>query len=158
RIQQSQRDLVAAGARAVIRLMPDCDDQALLSPGLLDISGLENIKDEEIFGPLLQFTRVNSFEQAIKKANDTKYGLSAGLFSDDRGCYDLFAKKIRAGVVNWNRQTTGASGKLPFGGCGHSGNHRPSGYFAADYCSYPVASLESDAIELPQTLLNGFSH
>jgi len=81
--------------------------------------------------------------------------LSAGLISDSRELYDLFIRKIRAGVVNWNRQTTGASGKLPFGGCGLSGNHRPSGYFAADYCSFPVASLESDTAELPETAMTG---
>ena len=67
----------------------------------------------------------------------------AALVSDDRGLWDLFRDGIRAGVVNWNRQTTGASGKLPFGGVGDSGNHRPSAYYAADYCAYPMASLEA---------------
>jgi succinylglutamic semialdehyde dehydrogenase len=56
---------------------------------------------------------------------------------------------VNAGVVNWNRQTTGASGKLPFGGVGKSGNYRPSAYFAADYVSYPVASLEDSNLIMP---------
>ena len=64
---------------------------------------------------------------------------------------------IRAGVVSWNRQTTGASGSLPFGGVGLSGNHHPSGYYAADYCSYPVASLENPKLAMPAQLTPGIS-
>ena len=97
--------------------------------------------DEELFGPLLNVIRVSDFDAAIREANNTAYGLSAGLLSDNQELYQKFIHQIRAGIVNWNRQTTGASGKLPFGGCGLSGNHRPSAYFAADYCSFPVASL-----------------
>ena len=48
------------------------------------------------------------------------------------------------GVINWNRPTNGASSAAPFGGVGLSGNHRPSAYYAADYCAYPVASSEMD--------------
>jgi len=50
---------------------------------------------------------------------------------------------VRAGVVNWNRPTTGASSAAPFGGIGASGNHRPSAFYAADYCAFPVAGLEA---------------
>ena len=71
--------------------------------------------------------------------------------------YDEFFHRVRAGVVNWNRQITGASGKLPFGGVGLSGNHRPSGYFAIDYCSYPVASLEAERVVMPEKMLPGFN-
>jgi succinylglutamic semialdehyde dehydrogenase len=81
--------------------------------------------------------------------------LAAGLLSDDPSSFEYFIARIRAGVVNWNRQTTGASGKLPFGGCGLSGNYRPSGYFAADYCSYPVATLQADSLDMPATLMPG---
>ena len=49
-------------------------------------------------------------------------------------------------MVNFNRPTTGAAGDMPFGGLGASGNHRPSAYYAADYCAYPVASFEADAV------------
>ncbi|NBP88759.1 MAG: aldehyde dehydrogenase family protein, partial [Planctomycetia bacterium] len=63
--------------------------------------------------------------------------------------YEVFRRRVRAGLINWNRQTTGASSRLPFGGIGHSGNHRPSGFYAIDYCSYPVASLEQPTIVTP---------
>jgi succinylglutamic semialdehyde dehydrogenase len=53
-------------------------------------------------------------------------------------------------VINWNRPTNGASSAAPFGGVGLSGNHRPSAYYAADYCAYPVASNE---MEQPRAMI-----
>jgi succinylglutamic semialdehyde dehydrogenase len=120
----------------------------MLSPGIIDVTNVERA-DVELFGPLLQLIRVKSFDEAIREANNTRYGLVAALFSDDRLLFEPFCRQIRAGVVNFNRPTTGATGHLPFGGIGNSGNHRPSGYFATDYCSYPVASMETDALEFP---------
>ena len=111
--------------------------------------------DEEWFGPLLQLIRVTDFDAAVEEANRTAYGLSAALFSDDETLYERFRRRIRAGVVNWNRQTTGASGRLPFGGAGRSGNHRPGGYHAADFCAYPVASLEARRVAMPAKRLAG---
>ena len=102
--------------------------------------------DREIFAPVLQIRRVADFDAAIAAANDTAYGLSAGLVSEDPALWRRFAARVRAGVVNWNRPTTGASGAMPFGGLGASGNHRPSAYYAADYCAYPVASFEAGAV------------
>src|SRR5205814_9623926 len=101
------------------------------------------------FGTILQVIRCKDCDDAMREANNTRYGLTAGLFSDDRALFDAFYKKVRAGVVNWNRPTTGATGHLPFGGIKNSGNHRPSGYFAVDYCSYPVASMELPVLEMP---------
>ena len=48
-------------------------------------------------------------------------------------------------MVNWNKPTNGAPSTAPFGGIGLSGNHRPSAYYAADYCAYPVTSSEAEA-------------
>lgn len=118
---------------------------AFVSPGLVDVTG-ETVVDEELFAPLLQVRRVGSFEEAIVAANATRYGLSAGLISNETARWDHFLKRIRAGVVNWNRPTTGAAGTMPFGGLGSSGNHRPSAYYAADYCAYPVASFEAQGV------------
>lgn len=119
----------------------------LLTPGLIDMTSAPELPDEECFGPLLQMIRVPDFEGAIELANQTKYGLAAGLLCDDRDKYEQFLRESRAGIVNWNRPLTGASSSLPFGGVGCSGNHRPSGYFAVDYCSYPVASLEQAHVQ-----------
>lgn len=119
--------------------------EAFVSPGLVDVTGVD-VADEELFAPLLQVRRVASFDAAIAAANATRYGLSAGLISNKSELWGRFLNRIRAGVVNWNRPTTGAAGSMPFGGLGASGNHRPSAYYAADYCAYPVASFEADAV------------
>jgi len=118
---------------------------AFVKPALIDITDV-NVPDEEIFAPFLSVQRVPIFDEAIAAANRTKYGLSAGLVSDDPTKWDRFVNRIRAGVVNFNRPTTGAAGDMPFGGLGQSGNHRPSAYYAADYCAYPVASFEAGEV------------
>ncbi len=118
---------------------------AFISPGIIDV-GHHETPDEEIFAPIVQLRRAATFDGAISLANHTRYGLSAGLISDDAALWDRFGKRIRAGVANWNRPTTGAAGTAPFGGLGESGNHRPSAYYAADYCAYPVASFEADRV------------
>ncbi|WP_422414286.1 aldehyde dehydrogenase family protein, partial [Endozoicomonas sp. ALB122] len=94
-------------------------------------------------------------DEAIEQANNTRYGLSAGIFSDSRQDYEQFLHRSRAGIVNWNKPITGASSAAPFGGIGDSGNHRPSAYFAADYCAYPVASVEAESLSLPEKLAPG---
>ncbi len=148
RVLDAQDDLLKRGAKPLLP-MKRLDNRAMLSPGIIDVTGIDRT-DIEIFGPLLQVIRVPDFAAAIREANNTRYGLAAALFSDDRALYETFFKKIRAGVVNWNRPTTGATGSLPFGGIGRSGNHRPSAYFAVDYCAYPVASMESQSLEMPK--------
>jgi succinylglutamic semialdehyde dehydrogenase len=156
-ILQGYEALLAKGGRPLATMSSQRDNPALLTPALVDVSEVSGLEDEEIFGPLLTLQVADNLDAAIQIANDTKYGLSAGLFSDDPERYRHFIHRIRAGIVNWNRQTTGASGKLPFGGCGQSGNSRPAGYFSADYCSFPVASLESSTLTMPQKLEPGIS-
>ncbi len=114
---------------------------AYVSPGIIDVTAVNARKDEEVFGPLLQVIRVPDFDAAIEEANNTRFGLAAGLMSDDPALFATFEAEVRAGVLNWNRQTTGASGSAPFGGVGQSGNHRPAGFYAADYSAWPMASL-----------------
>jgi succinylglutamic semialdehyde dehydrogenase len=145
----AQDDLVARGGIALRRMTTTRGIATLLSPGLVDVTAVRDRPDAEWFGPLLQLVRVPDFEAAIAEANRTAYGLAAGLVSDERSLSDAFRRRVRAGVITWNRQTTGASPRLPFGGIGRSGNHRPSGFFAIDSCGYPVASLERDRVTAP---------
>jgi succinylglutamic semialdehyde dehydrogenase len=118
---------------------------AFVTPAVLDVSAIA-APDAEIFAPVLQVKRVDDFDQAIAAANATRYGLSAGLVSDDPERWRSFLNRSRAGVVNRNRPTTGAAANMPFGGLGASGDHRPSAYYAADYCAYPVASFEAERV------------
>ncbi len=122
---------------------------ALVTPSILDVSAIKTLPDEEYFAPLLQVIRFNDFNQAIEQANATRYGLSAGLISTSESEWVQFYNQIRAGIVNRNCPLTGASGDAPFGGVGASGNLRPSAYYAADYCAYPVASIEAKLPQFP---------
>ncbi|PZR47507.1 MAG: succinylglutamate-semialdehyde dehydrogenase [Ectopseudomonas oleovorans] len=154
-LMQAQQDLLAGGATALLAMTQPQADAALLTPGILDVTAVSGRPDEEFFGPLLQVIRYDSFESAIAEANATAYGLAAGLLSDSKARFEQFWLHSRAGIVNWNKQLTGAASTAPFGGIGASGNHRASAYYAADYCAYPVAGLESDSLSLPATLTPG---
>ncbi|MEE4078950.1 succinylglutamate-semialdehyde dehydrogenase [Pseudomonas viridiflava] len=151
----AQRILLAKGAVSLLEMRQPLAQSALLTPGIIDVTAVSERSDEELFGPLLQVIRYADFDAAIAEANDTHYGLAAGLLSDSEARYQQFWLESRAGIVNWNKQLTGAASSAPFGGVGASGNHRASAYYAADYCAYPVASLETGSLTLPATLTPG---
>ena len=149
-----QDKLESQGGSVLIKA--ECKDgKAMLTPGIIDVTAIKRREDVEIFGPLLQVIKVKNLDEAINEANNTQYGLAAGILSDDKKDYEQYYKLSYAGVVNWNRPTTGASSQAPFGGVGRSGNYHPSAYFAADYCAYPVASIESAELSLPKELTPG---
>ena len=154
----AQQKLEALGAEVLVRLEHTDENTGFVTPGIIDVTGiLANLPDEEHFGPLVKVIRYSDFDEAIKEANNTSFGLSAGLLSDSEDDYNHFFARIRAGIVNWNRPITGASSAAPFGGIGDSGNHRASAYYAADYCAFPVASVELDTVTLPGKLSPGLS-
>ena len=139
---KAQDQLIAMGGTSLLTMRSLKKDTGFLSPGIIDMTAVTTPPDEEIFAPFVQIYRYNELDSAIEQANQTHYGLVAGLISHDQTHYQQFYETIRAGLINWNKPTTGASSQLPFGGVGWSGNHRPSAYFAADYCAYPVGSQE----------------
>ncbi|MDZ4306601.1 succinylglutamate-semialdehyde dehydrogenase [Allopontixanthobacter sp.] len=132
------------GGKAIKHLTRHDNELPFLSPAIIDTTAMTDRPDVELFGPLLQVIKVDDFDQAIAEANRTRFGLSASLIGGGPQDYNRFWANIRAGIVNWNRPTNGASSGAPFGGIGLSGNHRPAAYYAADYCAYPVASSEMD--------------
>lgn len=154
---KAQEQLIAKGAAPLLEMTQPLVGAALLTPGIIDVTAVGGRPDEEFFGPLLQVIRYADFDAAIAEANNTAFGLAAGLLSDSRARYEQFWLQSRAGIVNWNKQLTGAASSAPFGGVGASGNHRASAYYAADYCAYPVASLESERLTVPATLTPGVS-
>lgn len=153
----AQAQLLGNGGVSLLSMTQPQATAALLTPGIIDVTAVANRPDEEFFGPLLQVIRYSDFDAAIAEANNTQYGLAAGLLSDSHARYQYFWLQSRAGIVNWNKQLTGAASSAPFGGVGASGNHRASAYYAADYCAYPVASLETASLTLPATLTPGVS-
>ncbi|KAA9000105.1 succinylglutamate-semialdehyde dehydrogenase [Affinibrenneria salicis] len=157
RMLDAQQQLLARGARPLLSMTRPDADSALLTPGILDITGVADIPDEEYFGPLACVIRYDDFDQALSIANQTRYGLAVGLVSPRRELFERLLLEARAGIVNWNKPLTGASSAAPFGGVGASGNHRASAFYAADYCAWPMASLESESLTLPATLSPGLS-
>ncbi|BCF88932.1 succinylglutamate-semialdehyde dehydrogenase [Paraburkholderia largidicola] len=155
RLVEAQARLIADGAKPLLKMEQRDPKMGFVSPAILDVTNVANLPDEEHFGPLAQVVRYDSFDDAISGANDTEFGLSAGLLADDEALWTHFQRAIRAGIVNWNRPTNGASSAAPFGGTGRSGNNRPSAYYAADYCAYPMASVESAQLQMPASVSPG---
>src|SRR5258705_9211829 len=75
---------------------------------------------EEIFGPEAALYPTDDIDEAIAAANDSDYGLAASVITSSRAAYERCIGRIRTGVLNWNKSTIGASGRLPFGGTRNS--------------------------------------
>lgn len=144
-LQEAFLDLMMKGGRPLKHLDRASNDRPFLSPAVIDVTEIRERPDAELFGPVLQVIRVPDFDTALVEANATRYGLAASLIGGSPQLYDKFWANVRAGVVNWNKPTNGAPSNAPFGGVGMSGNHRPSAYYAADYCAYPVTSSEAES-------------
>lgn len=144
-----------AGARVLLEAtIPDSPSQGhYLTPGVLEVERFTPAMagagapvrdagcDVEVFGPLVRVSTAESFDDALTQANATQFGLAASIFTRDSEVIERFLRGARAGCINVNTGTAGASSKLPFGGLGQSGNHRPAGSFSLDYCAYPVAGM-----------------
>ena len=143
-VQEQWLNLMMKGGKPLRRLDRPFEERPYLTPALIDVTEVADRPDEEVFGPVLQVIRVPDFEAAIEEANNTRFGLAASLVGGTPELYHKFWARVRAGVINWNKPTNGAPSNAPFGGIGLSGNHRPSAFYAADYCAYPVTSSEAD--------------
>ena len=142
-LQEQWLELMMKGGKPLRRLERPFEERPFLPPAIIDMTDAKERPDEELFGPVLQLVRVKDFDAAIDEANATRFGLAASLIGGSPELYDRFWANVRAGVINWNKPTNGAPSNAPFGGVGLSGNHRPSAFYAADYCAYPVTSSEA---------------
>ena len=157
-VYQAWQEHEARGGKTLLAPRLLAAGTSLLTPGIIEMTAVGNVPDEEVFGPLLCVWRYDDFDDAITLANNTRYGLACGLVSPQREKFDRLLLEARAGIVNWNKPLTGAASTAPFGGVGASGNHRASAWYAADYCAWPMASLETADLTLPQSLSPGLSH
>jgi succinylglutamic semialdehyde dehydrogenase len=145
-LQEQWVGLMMKGGKPIRRLERPYDDRPYLTPAMIDVTDANDLPDEEIFGPVLQVIRVKDFDAAIAEANNTSFGLAASLLGGTPDQFEHFWAHTKAGVINWNKPTNGAPSTAPFGGVGLSGNHRPSAFYAADYCAYPVTSVTGDRV------------
>jgi succinylglutamic semialdehyde dehydrogenase len=102
-------------------------------------AGAPGYSDTELFGPDLAIYVARDAEHAVALANRSWSGLTAAVFTASRDAFERAAEELRVGVLHWNRATAGASSRLPFGGVGDSGNHRPAGLLAGLACCYPLS-------------------
>jgi succinylglutamic semialdehyde dehydrogenase len=119
-----------------------------IGAGLVRFEGTDQAhayQREEIFGPEACLYAIDDLDQAIAAVNDSEYGLVASVFTRDRARFEHAVGRIETGLLNWNKGTTGASGKLPFGGEKRSGNARPAGISATVYTTRPQSHLENDS-------------
>ncbi|HXT62096.1 MAG TPA: aldehyde dehydrogenase family protein [Pyrinomonadaceae bacterium] len=92
------------------------------------------IAREEIFGPVLSVMRVKNFEQAMTVANDTEFGLSSSIFTNDVVRMFRFVEEIETGMTHINSPTTGGEAHIPFGGIKGTGiGEREQGSTALDF-------------------------
>jgi succinylglutamic semialdehyde dehydrogenase len=110
---------------------------------------------EELFGPDLAIYAIRDLDEGIALANAVDYGLSAAVFTRDAAAFEVCARRIEAGVINWNAPTVGSSSRLPFGGLKKSGNHRPAGLFSTLYCAYAIAITKGEAALDRKTIAPG---
>jgi alpha-ketoglutaric semialdehyde dehydrogenase len=89
---------------------------------------------EEIFGPVLSVIRFSSYDEAIRVANEVKYGLSSSIYTSDVTLAFRAMQDIEAGITYINGPTIGAEAHMPFGGVKQTGNgHREGGWEVFDF-------------------------
>ncbi len=119
-----------------------------VSPSIHSVPGI-NAKSayqkEEIFGPNVALYRASRLEEAIDIANFRSYGLVHAVYTQNKDVYSQLVAEVRCGLLHWNRPTTTTCFRLPVGGVGMSGNHRPMGSLAAFQCTYPSSSVMEPA-------------
>lgn len=114
----------------------DYDKGYYVSPAVFtDVTPSMRIAREEIFGPVIAIIEAVDFEDAMAKANDTEYGLSAAIATSNPRYMHVFANEIEAGTVKINRTTTGNLVNAPFGGLKNSSTStfRESGRAGLDF-------------------------
>jgi 1-pyrroline-5-carboxylate dehydrogenase len=95
---------------------------------IADVAPTARIAQEEIFGPVLAIVRVKNYEEALEVANNTEYGLTGSVYSDDHRKLEHASRAFQVGNLYFNRKSTGAMvGAHPFGGFNMSGTDSKAG-------------------------------
>ncbi len=137
-----QKYLLSKGGVSLLKAEKLSFGECFISPCIIDVTGVKYTLKDEVFAPFLRVIRVKNFDDALKEANASEYGLATSILTEDKELYNKYLNNAKFGLVNWNKPTVGSSAWAGFGGIKNSGNFRPSGYLASDFCSYAIASAE----------------
>ena len=112
-----------------------------VSPGIykMNFDKSSSLGKKETFTPQVIFYESEDLDKALEIINHSGYGLVLSLFTEDKKVREECFLRARVGILHYNLSSIGASGLLPFGGLGKSGNDRPAGAFAIDSCVIPLA-------------------
>ncbi|MGW3950457.1 aldehyde dehydrogenase family protein [Streptomyces sp. NPDC004752] len=123
-----QQTLEAGAARPGVDILtggrPYDDDRAtgaFLRPTVVELAGDDPLWREELFGPVLAVRRARDAQHAVDLVNESDYGLSAAVFTDDLRSVSQAVEQIDVGILHINSETAGAEPHVPFGGAKHSG-------------------------------------
>ncbi|MFF3332783.1 aldehyde dehydrogenase family protein [Streptomyces sp. NPDC002888] len=122
-----QRSVDAGTTRAGVDLLTggrpyedDRMDGAFLAPTVVELAGDDPLWREELFGPVLSVRRARDIQEAFRLANDSDFGLSAAVFTDDLRAVAAATEQVDVGVLHINSETAGADPHVPFGGAKQS--------------------------------------
>lgn len=141
-----QKYLLSKGGVSLLEAKKLPIGDCFISPCIIDVTNVKYSLKEEVFAPFLRVFRVKTFEDAITEANNSEYGLASSILTEDKELYNKFFENAKFGIINWNKPTVGSGAWAGFGGIKNSGNFRPSGYLASDFCSYAVSSAEAESL------------
>ena len=119
RIKEHIADAVAKGANIVVG--GEWDGNRCKPTLLTNVTEEMTVCKTETFGPVTSIYPIDSYEEGLKRANDTEYGLSSAIFTKDIGRAFHFARNIEAGMCHINGPTIHDEAHVPFGGNGESG-------------------------------------
>ena len=134
---------VLAGGRAVAALAPGY----YMAPTILEnVPHDDELSQQELFGPITCLYRATDFDEAIRMANATAFGLTGAIHTFNSNRIEQFVARYRAGLVSINGPTYGAGPHMPFGGVKNSGNgFREPGTEALDvYCEWKTVVVNHD--------------
>jgi len=134
---------VLTGGHPVASLAPGY----YMEPTILDhVSHDDEISQQELFGPVTCLYRVSGFDEALRLANATAFGLTGAIHTSNTHRIEQFINRYRAGLVSINGPTYGAGPHMPFGGVKNSGNgFREPGTESLDvYCEWKTIVVNHD--------------
>jgi acyl-CoA reductase-like NAD-dependent aldehyde dehydrogenase len=130
RVRSRIDDAVEKGARVLAG--GQVEGNVVHATLLTDVPEDSDLAREETFGPVATVTTVDGTDEAIRQANDTRYGLAAGIITSDHDRGVAIARRLEAGIVHVNDQTVHDEPQMPFGGVKDSGWGRFGGLAAAE--------------------------